>query len=144
LKSFAEVWRFLLTAAIVGVFSIVPSSIFTLVSGSVFFGGPFALIVIGITFVIAVFAGLLVGIPALHLAKVLGWDSQVWKLSVLGLLAGIVTVAAIILLLGGGITSTEDWKVVFPPYAMFGGFGGWIAALSWYWLHKDERTSLNA
>jgi hypothetical protein len=138
-----EVGRFFATAAIVAASSIVPLTILPLFTEANSSVGFFAFVVAGITFVIAVVAGVLIGLPMLHLAKVLGWDNQLWKFSTLGLIAGTFTVAAIIMIFSDEVASSEVWKEVFPPYAAFGGFGGLVAALSWYWLHRNERASIN-
>jgi hypothetical protein len=141
LTAFTEVGRFFAIAAIVAASSVVPLAVLTLSSvGNPFFV-PFAfVVVVGITFLIAVIAGVLIGLPLLQLVKALGWDYQPWKLSALGLVAGTFTVAAIILIFSDGVGSSEFWTVVFPPYATFGGFGGLVAALSWYWMHRKDRA----
>lgn len=132
-----EIGRFFVTGLAVAISAVLVMTVISqFIGGAMSFEAFFGLI--GMAFFFSVVGGVFFGLPALWVAKSRGWDRQLWKLSRLGLLAGLTFEVALTLPIYGSIGAFEYLKEVLPFWLGFGAFSGLVAAQVWFWLHSSD------
>lgn len=138
MKLLVELGRFMLTAiataiAIPSVFLAISAFSSSAMSAEAFFG------IAAVSFAFAVLGGILIGLPALWVAKRLAWDRRLGPMILLGCLAGAVAAALIAVALFGGDLSFAF--LATPSWMALGAFAGLVAALVWVLLHSPDAAS---
>jgi hypothetical protein len=139
LKLHIEIGRFFVTAIAVSISLFLLQFFIGLMTGENV-GAPFPGVIAVFAFFVILAAGVVVGLPALWVARVLGWHTHLWKLSALGILAGMLAGAGFTVPLYGSTDAFEYPLEVLAFWLGMGAFSGLVAAQAWFWLHKADRT----
>lgn len=137
MKLHVEIGRFFTTAVAVAISLFLVQFFIGMMTGENT-GAAFPAVIAVFAFFVIIAAGVVVGLPTLWVAKVLGWHNHLWKLSALGILAGMLAGAVFTVPMYGSTDAFEYPREVLAFWLGMGAFSGLVAAQVWFWLHKAD------